>query len=263
MLWLTAVGEDSVTDLCLVGDFSNGKSVSWWRWQLPASYSRVEKFSDDEARVIISNYHGQVLVADTGLLDGVSEHMSYSGTLTGVDSVEAELTCSAASFVDAVDATKLNGAVVTVLSGAAKGQRRLVASATATVLTVDTSYYGGWFSPSPAVGDRIMVGGYSSYWTTPRMSLRAPGQKRFVEAVVELTDAGNGNGAELKQNTWARGRELYLGRTHLAAQRRDTVAVALRGSGENWQGQIGTTGPAQPWQLDGITIIAQAGGETR
>jgi hypothetical protein len=263
MLWVTADGEDSVTDLCVIADFSNPKQISWWRWQLPAAYSRVEKFSDDETRALISNYHGQILVVDTGLLDGVSENVSCTGVITAVNEAEAEITCAAENFLDSDGGTTVKGCVLTVVSGAAKGQRRLVSSATATVLTVDTQYYGGWFSPSPAVGDRIMVGGYSSYWTTPRLSLRAVGQKRFVEAVVEMTDAGNGNGAELKQRTWARGRELYLGRTHLAAQRRDTVAVALRGSGENWQGEIGTTGPAQPWQLDGITIIAQAGGETR
>jgi hypothetical protein len=180
--------------------------------------------------------------------------------VSAVDGDDKTVTCDDGWFGNAEEDPKLRGAVVTVMSGAAKGQRRLIAAADGPELTIDSSYYGGWFSPVPAVGDVIMVGGFDSYWRTPRLSVNSVGQKRFAEAVVKM---GPGGPFELRQTTWARGRELDLGRAIVPAGDRDQATVALRGAGENWQGECGTTGPAQPWQLDGLTIIAQQGGETR
>jgi hypothetical protein len=265
MLWLTAVDQSDVTDLLLVADFSEsleGVPCKWWVMRLPAMNSRVELFSDNEARLLVSNYHGQILVFDVGNVDGMADAASVLGVITEVASDGSYLVCMAEYFSDPDGGTKPDGAVVTILSGAAKGQRRLLSSVTdGTKLNMDTTLYGGKFDPLPAVGDLVMVGGYESYWKTPRMVMAEPTQKRWQEAVIGTRDLGGQ--PECEQSVTSRGRMSVCGRTPLPVALRDESVVRLGCFGEDMQLKVGTSRPAQPWQLDTVTVRCVNGGETR
>jgi len=261
VLWLTRIGETAVTDLMLIADFSQPtreRPCQWWICRLPAASSRSEKFSDDETRLLIGTYHGGVWVCDTGSLDGV-QGMSCIGTVSGVNG--NDITCDDAWFDDVAGSSSAAGAVLTVLSGTGAGQRRLISAAAGQTVTVDTAYYGGALSPNVSVGDKIMLGGYSSYWQTPRLSVKTVGQKRWCEASIAAT--GQGANLWLRPYTWARGRQLTLNATLLPVNATDLCVAAQYGIGENWQGEFGTDGPAQPWQLNGVTLIAQPTGAPR
>lgn len=258
VLWLTRTGETQVADLCIVGDFSDPENVIWWIWQLPAANSRVEMFDDGE-RLLISNYHGQVCVVDSGFVDGVASGVSIKGTIGVVDTGAHKLTCYDGYFEDAT--TKVDGAVVTVLTGVAAGQRRLVKDAANNVLEIDTAYYGGWFSPEPAVGDVIMLGGFSSYWFTPWLTLQSTRTKRWQSGIVQLEQLGAD--VSLDQMIWRNGAAMNNGRRLLPVRARDRATVMIGATGESWQGKLGTTGPAQPWLLRTMAVTADVTGGIR
>jgi hypothetical protein len=263
-LWTTRYGETGVTDQLTIGDFSEptqGQPCRWWLFKLPALSSRVEQFSDGEPRLLISNYHGQILVFDSGTLDGIAEGTSQIARLTAVNA--SYLECDGAFFLDPTGNTKPNGAVVEVLTGTARGQRRFVSSVTQAGirLNLDTVRYGGAFSPAPAVGDFVMLGNFDSYWRPPKLSGRVQGQKRWNELMLETTDLGAA--LRLDHYVTARGRELAGHRTMLPTDKRTENVVKLGGVGELYQAKIGSNEPDSPWEVRSLTVQAMAAGESR
>jgi hypothetical protein len=259
VLWVTRTGETQITDMVLVCDLSLGLAhPRWWQFRLPAVVSRIEKFADGEQRLLVSNYHGQVWVFDSGETDGV-QGRSVLGRVSAFDATAGTVTCDNAWFDDDEGSTVCNGAVVTVLSGLAADQRRLLAEADGQVLTVDKSY-GGFFS-GLAVGDWIMLGGYGSSWRSPLLSAGTATAKRWQVAEIQTTATG-GNPI-MEQVVRNAGRDQATTARALAAGNRNTHTVKMQGRGEHVQLAFERVDPCAPWQVNGITVLADAMGGVR
>ena len=106
-----------------------------------------------------------------------------------------------------------------------------------------------------------MLGGYESYWFTPLCSAGTDTMKKWQQAVVQLTDVGAQ--PRMESHLHAAGRTLQTGRALLPAQSRDRAVVLLGGRGEYWQGEVRSDGPAQPWKVNSLTVIAEVGNMVR
>ena len=270
ILWVTRAGENNITDLCLIADLSQGienavwlgpalEQIRWWPQQLPAVNSSTVLFPDGQQRVLVNGYDGNVWLFDVGELDGVA-NMSCQGTVSATDSA-TYLECNDSWFQDdTAAATNCQGAVVTMLSGAAAGQRRLVSANAGCRLTIDLTL-GGYFSPAPAIGDTLMVGGYGSYWTPPWLTAQSSRTKRWQTVVGQFDNFGAD--VRLDQTVHRAGRVFSAGRQYLPASQRDRATAALGCTGEILEMKLSTTGPAQPWKLRNLTVTADTGGGIR
>jgi hypothetical protein len=162
MLWVSSSGS-TVTDKCLVYDFNkvDGIPIGWTVFSVRANCSAIIEDTNGSPQVWFGDTSGFACYFDeTATNDGagISTDETRRGTATATFNTTT-LQDSTATFNTTDDGLK--GCWVKILSGTGAGQERMIASNTATVLTLSTVW-----TTAPDATSVYAIGYIDAYRTT-------------------------------------------------------------------------------------------------